>query len=242
MTYDVVVPLGPNDEDIVKLCIDSIRKYVRDVKNIYVISHRAIDISGVVVVTEEIFPFTKDDIKQYAGDKKASWYLQQLLKLYAQTVITSLHDNVLIVDADTIFNRSITFMHGNKFLFNVNNNIHNPYFKHMGLLHPSFTAYKRGISGIVNTMIVNRGIIKEIFKIVEEYHSEAFWRVFMKAVDNSEPSSASEYEIYFHYIMKNHPGRANIRMLYFDNSGKRDNIVKGGMYHYINYHGWNQGK
>lgn len=240
MTYDVVVPLGPSDEDIVQLCIDSIRKYVLHIKNIYVISHRPIDLSGAIIVTEDIFPFHKDDIRAYVSDKKAGWYLQQLLKLYCLSVMKELHDNVLIVDADTIFKRRVTFMSGDRFIFNVHNSVHNAYFKHMKLLHPSFTAYKRGISGIVNTMIVNRGILKDIFDVVEAHHGEAFWKVFMKCVDTSEPSSASEYDIYFHYMMKNHHSKAQIRTLYCDNSGKRDNIVTGGIYHYVNYHGWNQ--
>lgn len=242
MPYDVVIPLGPNDEDIVQLCIDSTRKYVRDINTIYVISHRPLDLSGAVLVTEDIFPFQKDDIKAYVGDKKAGWYLQQLLKLYCQEVVPSLHDNVVIVDADTIFKRAVSFMAGTKFLFNVHNSIHTPYFKHMKLIHPSFTAFKRGISGIVNTMIVNRKIVKEIFNIVEAYHGEPFWKVFMKCLDTSEPSSASEYEIYFHYVMRMHPNKVQIRTLYYDNSGKRDTIVTGGIYHYVNYHGWNQDK
>ena len=239
MSFDVVIPLGPNDEDIINHCIDSVRKYVWDFRKIYVVAHRLIELPGVTVIDECIFPFLKGDIQSYIKRGSAGWYLQKLLKLYSPSVIPDIHTNVVVIDADTVFYKPVKFMNERKFLFNMSNHVHQPYFDHMLRLHSSFTKWKRGVSGIVNIMIINRSIIKEIIDKVEAFHKEPFWKVFMSTLDPEEPSSASEYEIYFHYIMKTYPNRVELRPLQYDNSGKRDK-KGGGFYHYVNYHAWNQ--
>ena len=126
MSYDVVIPLGPNDEDIVPLCIQSVRRYVWDVRRIYVVSHRQIDLSGAIVVNESIFPFTKADIQPYIKKGGVGWYLQQLLKLYSPSVIEGIHENVVLVDADTVFSKRVSFISGKNFLFNTSFHTHKP--------------------------------------------------------------------------------------------------------------------
>jgi len=239
MSYDVVIPLGPNDEDIVPLCIQSVRRYVWDVRRIYVVSHRQIDLSGAIVVDENIFPFTKADIQPYIKKGGVGWYLQQLLKLYSPSVIEGIHENVVLIDADTVFSKRVSFISGKNFLFNTSFHTHKPYFDHMLRLHPTFTRWRGAVSGVVNIMIINRRIIQEIIRLVETHHKEPFWKVFVLTLDPNESSGASEYELYFHYMMRNYPTRAVIRALQYNNAGRRDNM-DAGFNHYVNYHAWNQ--
>ena len=60
----------------------------------------------------------------------------------------------------------------------------------------------------INQMIVNK---------IEKIHNEKFYDVFLKLVTNNMESGASEYEIYFNYILKNHPDKIELRKLQFEN-------------------------
>jgi hypothetical protein len=141
----------------------------------------------------------------------------------------------LIVDADVIFFKRVKFLDNGKFLFDKNHETHLPYFAHIKRLHPSFGPAFRNTSGIVNVMIVNKEILRELFQKVEDYHKQEFWNVFLDQVAPNEFSGASEYEIYFHYINKFHPNKVILRPLRYSNFGLRSKL-EGGDWHYITYH------
>ena len=235
MSLDVVIPCGPNDEDIIQKCVESVRNFVLGVRNIYIVSSRPLVVNGAEVFPESIFPFTKDDVAKHVKDTRAGWYLQQLLKLYAPLVIPNCLPDCLILDADVILFKRIKFKDGQKYLFQKLHETHPPYFSHMKRLHPSFLPAFPRTSGIVNLMIFNTNILKELFKEVEDFHKEFFWKVFLQQVGPTEFSGASEYEIYFHYIFRKHPQICSLRTLRFDNFGLRSNIQPGD-WHYVTYH------
>ena len=237
MVLDVVIPVGPNDADFLDKCIASVRKYCLGIRTIYCIPWKPLDVSGAVCVSECSFPFSKTSLQEKIPEKRSSWYLQQLLKLYAPLVIPSIAENVLIVDADTLFFKPVRFMDGSVFLMDKNNETHPSYFEHMRNLHPSFLPWKPHTSGIVNVMVYNRDILKELFTKVEGSSSKPFWQAFLDAIPPADVSGsgASEYELYFHYILRNHPGRVRLRPLRYYNFGQRKNLA-GGDFHYINYH------
>lgn len=232
---DVIIPLGPNDEDIIFKCVESVRKNIIDVRDIHIISYKTLEIPGATVHSEMILPFSKKDIEEYVKKDRAGWYLQQLIKFYGPLLIPNLLENVLIVDADTIFFKRIRFMQDNIWFFDMNTFIHKPYFQSMLRLHPSFVPWKPNASGIVNVMIFNKGVIKEILNLVEDYYKEEFWKAFLKTADKESVSGASEYEIYFHYVMRKYPKNTKIRRLQYDNFGQR-NHINGNGYDYVSYH------
>lgn len=236
MSLDVIIPLGPNDEDIIEKCVESVRKYILGVRNIYIVSSRPLEIKGAThVFDESLFPFSKKDIELYIQPNRAGWYLQQLIKLYAPLLLPDCLPDCVIVDADVIFFKRVKFKDGMKYLFDKNHETHPPYFSHMKRLHPSFLpAYPR-TSGIVNLMIYNKDILKEIMGKVEDLHKKDFWRVFLEQVAPNEFSGASEYELYFHYICRVHPNRVLLRPLRYDNFGLRSNIQNSD-WHYVTYH------
>jgi hypothetical protein len=237
---DAIVCLGPNDEDIIAYCISSLYKYVEDIRNIYVISHREMDISGAIVVPESAFPFTKADCVKATKEDRGGWYLQQLLKLYAPLLIKNCSETCLIVDADTVFHKRTKFRQGDKVLMNKTFELHPPYFDHMKRLHPSFVAWKKQTSGIVNCMPVLKGVIQELMTMVEDYHdNKPFWQVFLECVSKEWIGvGASEYEIYYHYLMRMHKDKVIERPLQFSNFGQRMELAMGkvGDWHYVSYH------
>jgi len=214
MLFDIVIPLGPNERKNIHKQIEYTKKNVIGYRNIYIITKNAdnLKVDGCTVIDEMIFPFKINDIASYffrynGKNNRNGWYLQQLLKLYVSLVIDELLDDYLVVDSDVYFLKPIEFIKNNKYIFTVSNENHDPYFKHMKRLHNSFTK-QTSDSGIAHHMIFNRKIIKNMFKIVEEYHKKPFWVAFIESVDehkkyniNVSESGASEYEIYFNYML-----------------------------------------
>lgn len=243
-SFDVIIPLGPQDESIVQKCIDSVYTHVVGVRNVFVISHRPIQLSDCIVLQESAFPFKKADVEKRTSTKKAGWYLQQLIKLYAPLLISNILENVLVVDADTIFYKRTRFLENGQFLFDkVTGLVHEPYFIHMKKLHPSFTQWKKATSGITNVMIFNKKILSEIFEKVETHHNDgrSFWEIFLDCVTEKESSGASEYELYFNYVMSFHFDQVRMRPLQWSNDGQRVNLEKAkGDWHYVNYHIYRQ--
>ena len=86
--FDVVIPLGPNDLENIEKQIACTKTNVIGLRNIYVVTpiHGFI-YNDCTIIDESIFPFV-DQIAIYHGkDKRNSWYLQQLIKLYAGIII-----------------------------------------------------------------------------------------------------------------------------------------------------------
>ena len=237
MSFDVIIPLGPKDEDMISVCVASIKRHIVGVRKIFVVAYKPIDVSGATVISEDIFPFTRADVEAVVEPSRGGWYLQQLIKLYGPLVIPGVLDNCLVVDADGVFFRRVKFIEQGVFLMDMNREEpHKPYFDHMLALHPTFQAWKPLTSGIVNVMIYNKAILLELMKKVEDHHKDIFWKIFLAKLPKGTISAASEYEIYFHYIMRNHPNKAKLRPLQYYNFGQRSNMDGAGDWHYVNYH------
>ena len=64
-------------------------------------------------------------------------------------------------------------------------------------------------------MIFEKKYVSELFNLIEKTHNKEFWRVFLEQVDKSQilGSGASEYEIYFNFLLTYHPLDIKIRSL-----------------------------
>ena len=254
MSFDVVIVHGPSDDEILPYTVSQIRKYVKDFRNIYIITHDAeIDLFdedvfiGCKVIDEKTFPFRIQDVDKFIQTpKRNGWYLQQILKLYASLVIEDMLDDYVVIDADTLFLREISFKSSGKYLFNMGTEHHVPYFEHMKRLHPSFEKMVK-LSGISHHMIFNRNIVKEMMQLVEKHHNfTPFWEVFLREVvpEQRHGSGASEYEMYFNYMLKNNKDKIIPRKLRFENTGlpvehvlnNFQNLPDGP--YYASLHGW----
>ena len=128
-----------------------------------------------------------------------------------------------MIDADVFFLRPINFIKDDKFFLSTGDEYHIPYFIHMKTLHENFEkVYNK--SGICHHMLYNKKYVNEIFKLVEEKHKKPFWQIFITSVtehkkykNNIAESGASEYELYFNYMIKNHSDKIIIRNLKWSN-------------------------
>lgn len=243
--FDIVICLGPNDLNIINLMIEYTKNNIIGFRNIYIISYdKNIKINDCIIIDENIFPFNKNYIKNYIypnnnlNEDRSGWYFQQLLKLYAIFIIDNILDNILILDADTIFFKKTIFFENNIPLYNYSDENHLPYYEHMNKLHPSLKKEDINKSGICHHMILQKNVLIDLINMIENYHNKPFYEVF---VENSNPniiSSASEYEIYFNYMLQYIPNNLfKFRKLTFSNENRKYPIRNNeDKCDYISYH------
>jgi hypothetical protein len=224
--FDIVIPLGPNDYNTISLYLKYTITHIIGYRNIYIITPmQDIYIDNCIIINDNVFPFTINDIKKYHGDlDRNGWYLQQLIKLYAGFVIPDIMDNYLVIDADIIFFNKSNFIENGKFLFNTGTEYHIPYFEHMYRLHPSLVRVEKNISGITHHMIFNKFCIRSLFDMIEkEHNNDDFWKIFLYSVceKDRKHSGASEYEIYFNYMLIYHSDKIELRKLNYIEINKK---------------------
>jgi hypothetical protein len=199
-------------------------------RNIYIVTFDpTLQFEDCITVDEQIFEFKMDDIALHfinhnGKNNRNGWYLQQLLKLYAGFTIDGILDDYLVVDSDVFFQKKLTFISDDgKYYFTTSDEHHIPYFKHMNKLHESFEKLHPK-SGISHHMIFNKNLVKEMFELVETKHNTKFWQIFIEMVDEhknhdifQEESGASEYEMYFNFMIKYHSDKMIIREINWKN-------------------------
>jgi hypothetical protein len=238
MDFDVVIPLGPNEVKNIQTQINHVIKFVEGFRRIFVISYDAnIVLDGCLVISEDIFPFKMQDIADYFSkhlgkSNRNGWYLQQLLKLYAGQVIPDILSNYLVIDSDVVFLKPVSFFNEHngcsKYCFTIDEEYHPPYFEHMLRLHPTFNKIIFH-TGIVHHMMFSTVYVKEMMEMVETFHNvgecvRPFWKIFiesvrehLKFVPTHIDSGASEYELYFNYMLQFHRDLVHLRILNWDN-------------------------
>lgn len=222
--FDIVVPVGPNDIEHIHLQISHCSKNILGYRRIFIITpFKELKVEGCTVIDESIYPFSMKDVieirKVHAESThgRNGWYIQQLLKLYAPFVIPDLMPTFLVVDSDTFFLRPTTFIVNGKCAYNPSREYNAPYFVHMAKMHPSLTRQYQQMSGISHHMIFEKEHVQGLMTLVESYHNNRpFWRLFLEF--GTEYAGASEYEMYFNYMLKYHPQKIQIRQLKWGNS------------------------
>jgi hypothetical protein len=238
--FDIVIPVGPSDTSIIYHQIEYTKQNIVGYRNIYLIASDAdLDISGCIIIPECIFPFSIQTVTEYhTKNARNGWYLQQLLKLYAGSVIPNILDMYLVIDADTFFVKPTSFLCDNKPCYNFGTENHRPYFEHIDKIFGKHIykvdAHK---SGICHHMLFEQKYVNEIFSLVESIHKLPFWQVFLSNVVDITRSGASEYEIYFNYVLLYHKNEIVVRSLCWANSTSLKNKES---YDYISVHWYNR--
>ena len=239
--FDIVIPIGPNDNEKIINQIPYTKKNVIGYRNIYLICFDpSVKIDGCITINENIFPFSIDTVARLHGKSwRNGWYLQQLLKLYAGFVIPDILNTYLVIDSDTFFMKPVTFIQDNKCCYNYGKENHRPYFQHMTRLEPSLKRVEPDKSGICHHMIFETEKLDKLFKLVEQrYENKKFYEIFLEKVEkkfHTNGSGASEYEIYFNYLLTYHPNEITIRKLNWKNAKGLDHKVD-----YVSVH-WHLG-
>lgn len=239
-SFDIIIPVGPNDKDIIIKQIEYTKKNIIGYRNIYLICYDPnIIIDGCITINENIFPFSLETVSNIHGKlNRNGWYLQQLLKLYALITIPEILERCLIIDSDTFFLKPTIFINNNKCLYNHGTEYNRPYFEHMLKMDEDLIKIDKTKSGICHHMMFEKTYINELINKIEEKHNDKFYNVFLKMVTDFTGSGASEYEIYFNYMLKNHSDKIKIRNLNWSNS---NTLNINADFDYISYHWYMRG-
>jgi uncharacterized short protein YbdD (DUF466 family) len=247
MLFDIVIPIGPSDVKNIHIQLSFTMKNVVGYNNIYlVISPRLLYENETLremlknprikIVDEGLFPFTKEDVKTYHGQtNRLGWYFQQLLKLYAGKVIPGILDKYLVIDSDVYFLKPINFIDDTDVnniicLYGYGDEYHPNYFGHMNRMHPSLCRMIHDKSGICHHMMFDKNYVEKMMNLCSSYHNgQEFWRFFLAYVDmvSYHHSGASEYEMYFNFMLKHHPEKIRLRYLKWKNEEKYKSIING---------------
>jgi len=235
--FDIVIPVGPNDKDIIIKQIEYTKKNVIGYRNIYLICYDpSIIIDGCITINENIFPFSIETVSNFHGKlSRNGWYLQQLLKLYAPIVIPGILERCLAIDSDTFFLNPTTFINNNKCLHNYGTEYNIEYFKHMLRVDEDLVKIDADKSGISHHMMFEKIYVNELINKIEKKHNDKFYNVFLKMVTDFTGSGASEYEMYFNYMLKNYSNKIELRQLKWDNVSTLDEYINS-TYDYVSYH------
>jgi FkbM family methyltransferase len=239
--FDILIPVGPEDRKVITKQIEFTKKNIIGYRNIYLLCYDpTISLDGCITINENIFPFTIDTVAKFHGKlSRNGWYLQQLLKLYAGIVIPNILEKYLVIDSDTFFLKPTTFIENGKCLYNYGVTYNAPYFSHMLALAnlPDVAGSK---SGICHHMMFETKYVKELIDLVENKHGDLFYNMFIKLAKEITGSGASEYEIYFNYILKNHSDHVTIRKLEWADVSRfnmtADEDFTNIPYDYVSYH------
>lgn len=252
---DVVIPCHKKDTVTLDLVIDGIRKNVKNLGRVIVVSSSKLT-ENAEWFDEKNFPFNKKTIAYeiFKDEEKAreflkspktriGWIFQQFLKDYSIFVIPDISSNVLIVDADTIFLRPVEFQDPvtGAGLYNPGTENHTPYFKHLERVLPGFKKVFSQYSGISHHMLFQRSVMDGLFDDIEKAHGKEPWKVFCEMIDMEHLYGSCmcvEYELYFNYVF----ARSNlvkIRHLEWKDIAFREfNRLKSSGYDYLSCHSW----
>lgn len=250
---DVVIPAISKDKQSLDLCIKKIRENGKNIGRVIVVSKEKLT-DRAEFFSEDQFPFSKDAIYTYTithnpssfkisknFKKRTGWILQQLIKLYAPFVIPDISENVLVLDADTIFLRPVTFLdpETNAAFFNIGSECHQPFFDHAKKLIPGFQKVFSNYSGICHHMLLQKPVLEHLFSQVEKKEKIPFWKAFCKHIDPSLLSPCSEYEIYFNFCFFN-SDQFSIRKLDWQNVTHFDLEKQMKRFDYVSCHVWQE--
>ena len=226
---DVIIPSCKKDVDTLDLCIEAIKKNVKDVNRIIVVSREKLT-DNAEFFAEEKLPYSIKDVGDIIGfHHKIFNYYSDLIQATAAMVIPDLSNNVLICDSDTIFLNPIEFIddEGRALYcpsYDIPANVtHHPYLEHAEKMIPGLKKQTR-YSGIVHHILLQRHILQEIYDKVEKRTGMPFWKATLTAatedfeclprkpkIENS-PLRMTIYELYFNYVLKYHANDVSLRI------------------------------
>ena len=139
---------------------------------------------------------------------------QQFLKLYAKDAIPDLKEQYLVIDADVILLKPVSFFTEEGVpLYSLGREHHHPYFTHIKRIYKDLPLLYPELSGICHHMVFEQDLVTSLIEEVEKRNGVPFIDIVIKNLDMRAPvlMAFSEYELYFNYVM--HKKRGEMRTL-----------------------------
>ncbi len=246
---DVVIPAHKKDLLTLEHVIAGVKRNAKNIRRVIVVSKEKYT-DKAEWFDEALYPFSYKEISDIVGGESVGWYYQQLLKLYACFAIPNISENILILDADTVFYRKVEFFSPEGLpLYNLSKDkdldkseFHQSSFKHILKILPEiaqkFPQEFVNVSGVCHHMLFQKEIITDLMRKVEAYSGsgEEFYKIFLR----SREGSIAEYNLYFYFLISCHSKSYKIRLLKYKNTANfnpwKERLRK--KYHYCSYHSY----
>ena len=223
---DVIIPAHEKESSTLDLCIEGARNNIEGVKDVYVISKTKLT-DKAIWFPEDSLPFSIGDVADKIGSHwRTGWYYGDLLEGCASLYVGGTSPYTLILDADTIFLRPVKLMEEGKVLLNTSptdgTDVYNEYIRR---LIPGLTKQHRS-SGVVHWVLQENSIVREMMALVRDIHKKDFWEAALDTVlqkydclaagdrwqtPEHGPGKMASFELYFSYVLKNHPDRVKVK-------------------------------
>lgn len=226
---DVVIPCHKKDRETLEFVIEGIKKNIHARRIIIISKEKLTD--KAEWFNESLYPFCPSSIalEIFNGDatqatqcvrqgRAIGWVFQQLLKLYAPIIIPGISEHVLMLDADTIFLKKVSFIDKDGYaLYNTRKGTPKPYLEHIQRLLPDLKIISREhrLGGVCHHMLFQRSVIENLFNEIQLQHKCDPWKALCRCMDKKylyRALAMSEYELYFNFVFA-HNYKAKIRKL-----------------------------
>ena len=218
--YDLVCPLAEKDVDFYFKVLGAKAEFL-DINRFVVIGNSNVrkkveeyDRNDVVFVDEDqlvSYAQVKTIIASISNNdrkciRRTGWYLQQFLKFSYAQICTD--EYYLLWDADTVPIHRHTFFEGDKIIFDMKSEHHEPYFESFSRLFPMYEK-RNPLSYISEHMMIKASIMRELIQELSESKvSGAAW--YEKVMNSVDPidlpySGFSDYETYGLFCLHKYP-------------------------------------
>lgn len=216
---DVVIPTTDRDLEILAITIESLKNCGNKINNVYIVAPNKESIvdfcksKNITFIDElNVLGFGKDSLKKYTltGPDRRGWLFQQFLKYGIKDFVQQ--ENYLVLDSDTVFINTNTFIENNNFIFFNNTEWNKPYFltfeKIFGYKAINYTSFTS------HAMIFNRRYLNEMIQEIEMKHSKKWYNVIQEKINRNEMSTVSDYENYGQWMNIKHRNKIIKKPLY----------------------------
>lgn len=254
---DVVIPCHEKDAAGLNRAIAHVKQYVQNLRRVIVISSRRLTYEAEWA-DEKFFPFTKESIilqifqdqekaERYLQSRTArtGWIYQQFLKLFAAYYIPNISRNILMVDADVVFLKPVSFLQENGAgLYAIGDEYCQYYFDHAARLLTGLKRLYPEYSGIVHHMLFQKEVLDDFFNLIRAQHNLDPWVAVARAIpvlgETIIHAPLSEYELYFNFVLAR-TDQVKIRPLSWNNISEQWFRSKHGLeiYDYVALHIYN---
>ncbi len=235
---DIVIPTILKDEIITKNVIDSTKFIKHKINKIFLICPKNdkniafCKKNNCIFIDEDtVTPYTKQNLKEkFNSWNRSNWIFQQLLKLGADSFVTT--DSYITLDDDTIFISPQDFIRENKFIIRQsiewNKDYYDTFTKIFKYKNPNY------FSSVCHMMIFNKSLLNEMKKEIENTHKDTknpWFEIIIKKIDTDKNSCFSEFETYSNWLAKRYSKYIIHEPFYNINLNKKefisfDNLVK----------------
>lgn len=200
-SIDVIIPIVKKDLPTLPLCIEGVRRCVKNkVSHIYIVAPSIqeikdyCDTNDLIYVDENsVVGITSKDINLVInGNNRSGWIFQQLLKL-SGTIGTE--DYYLTVDADHVLIKEHVFLTDKReTVYYMSKERHQCYYDNMRKL--CNVKNHAWFSYVDHKMLFSKKRIEELHSYIEKKSGRKWIDAILNSLDRNETSAFSEFELY----------------------------------------------